>query len=63
MKKYEYKFFTQKSAIGFDFDKKVKNIEEEWNKLGSQGWKFCKEGFGCIVFMREIDDAQDNTEK
>ena len=63
MKKYEYKFIMQKATVGLNFEKKVKDAEEEWNELGLQGWKFCKEGNGCMVFMREIDDMQTHTEK
>lgn len=60
MKKYEYKFIAQRIVIGLDYEKKMKNAEAEWNELGRQGWKFCWEGNGCIVFIREYDDMQTN---
>ena len=38
MKQYEYKFVKSKLKVGFDYDKKVEDMEAEWNELGSQGW-------------------------
>lgn len=32
MKNYEYKFVKTKIKIGFDFDKKVSEMENEWNE-------------------------------
>ena len=57
MKKYEYKFVRFPSPIGFDFEKKMKTLEEQWNALGQEGWKFCKDGNDCVVFMREIEES------
>ena len=37
MKKYEYKFVRFPSPIGFDFEKKMKTLEEQWNALGQEG--------------------------
>ena len=54
MKKYEYKFVRQEAKLGFAQLKKIDDAENEWNELGQQGWKFCKEGDGVIIFMREI---------
>lgn len=54
MKKYEYKFLEQRSKLGFDQSKKVEAAEKEWNELGAEGWRFCKEGSGVMIFMREI---------
>lgn len=56
MKKYAYKFVKVKSKIGFDFDKKVSEMENEWNELGAQGWKFCTWANDVIIFMREVDN-------
>ena len=57
MKKYEYKFVRFPAQIGFDFEKKMKALEEQWNALGQEGWKFCKDGNDCVVFMREIEES------
>lgn len=56
MTKYEYKFIKKISKIGFDTDKKIKDSEREWNELGKEGWKFCKEGNGVMIFIREYMD-------
>lgn len=56
MKKYEYKFVKVGMKLGFDNNKKVEEAEKEWSDLGKQGWKFCKEGSGVIIFIREIDE-------
>lgn len=56
MKKYAYKFVKVKSKIGFDFDKKVSEVENEWNELGVQGWKFCTWANDVMIFMREVDN-------
>ncbi len=56
MKKYEYKFVKVGMKLGFDYDKKIEEAERVWNELGKQGWKFCKEGNGAIIFIREIDE-------
>ncbi len=56
MKKYAYKFVKVKSKIGFDFDKKVSEMENEWNELGAQGWKFCTWANDVMIFMREVDN-------
>ncbi|MCQ4726448.1 hypothetical protein NE664_07190 [Anaerotignum faecicola] len=55
MKKYEYKFVSFKIPSGFDYEKKVKKLEFYWNELGMQGWKYCREGNGFTVFMRELE--------
>ncbi len=52
--KYEYKFVEFESKLGFNYDKKVIELEKQWNELGKQGWKFCKDGNGFTIFMREI---------
>lgn len=52
-KQYEYKFVKSKLKVGFDYDKKVADMEAEWNELGSQGWKFCTWANDVMVFMRE----------
>ncbi len=57
MKTYEYKFVVAKEKIGFDFSKKVSELEEVWNQLGREGWKFCTWGNnGVMIFMRETGD-------
>lgn len=56
MKKYEYKFVKEGIKIGFDTNKKIEEAENEWNELGKQGWKFCKEGSGVMIFIREINE-------
>lgn len=53
MKKFEYKFVKEDVKIGFSQTKKLVDVEKEWNELGKDGWQFCKEGNGCIIFMRE----------
>lgn len=55
MKKFEYKFVQFPKQLGFDYEKKVRESEKEWNKLGQDGWQFCKEGNGVIIFIREIE--------
>ena len=54
MKKYEYRFVVTPTRIGLNFEKKCKQCENEWNKLGQKGWKFCSFTNGAVVFMREI---------
>ncbi len=56
MKKYEYKFANIKSPLGFDWEKKIQTIEEQWNELGREGWQFCMQSEGFLVFMREIQE-------
>ena len=55
MKKYEYKFAQFTVPPGLDWNKKVKQLEDEWNALGREGWQFCMQGDGVLVFMREIE--------
>lgn len=55
MKKYEYKFVQFPKEIGFDFKKKISESEKQWNQLGKEGWMFCKEGNGVIIFVREAE--------
>jgi len=57
MKKYEYKFVKEGVKFGFDTNKKIEEAESQWNGLGEQGWKFCKEGSGVMIFIREIDES------
>lgn len=57
MKKYEYKFMKFSSKLGFDFDNKCDELERQWNELGNQGWMFCKEGNGFIIFIREVNNS------
>ena len=57
MKKYEYKMINGKTKLGFDYDKKVAEMEAEWNQLGLAGWKFCTWANDAMVFVREIDGA------
>ena len=56
MKKYEYKLVHFSTQFGFDFEKKMKTMEQQWNELGQQGWKYCTDGNDCTVFMREIEE-------
>lgn len=56
MKKYEYKFVKQDAKLEFVQNKKIEDAEKEWNILGNEGWQFCKEGTGVIIFMREINE-------
>lgn len=56
MKKYEYKFVKTKFKTGFDYDRKVSEMEKEWNDLGSEGWKFCTWANDVMVFIKEIDN-------
>lgn len=57
MKKFEYKFAEIKAPLGFNWNKKIEEIEAQWNKLGQEGWQFCTQGNGVIVFMREIENS------
>lgn len=54
MKEYEYKFVKFNFELGFNYDKKVIELEEQWNELGKQGWKFCRDGNGFSIFVREV---------
>ena len=56
MKRFEYKFVEMKAPIGFDTGKKLRALEEGWNQLGREGWQFCMNGDGVLVFMREITE-------
>lgn len=56
VKKYEYKFVRLPVKIGWDYEQKIREMEEEWNRLGEEGWKFCKEGNGVVIFIREVVD-------
>ncbi len=56
MKKYEYKFIKSEVKLGLDFNKKIRDEETEWNRLGAEGWRFCKEGNGVLIFIRETED-------
>ncbi len=55
MEKYEYKFVYEKMRLAFDLDKKIDEVEQEWNELGQQGWRYCKECNGVIIFIRKIE--------
>ena len=50
MKKYEYKMIKGKTKLGFDYDKKVAEMEAEWNQLGLAGWKFCTWANDCLLY-------------
>ena len=52
MKKYAYKFVKVKSKIGFDFDKKVTEMENEWNVYAYFRFihKFLILEDGCVLF-------------
>lgn len=56
MKKYEYKFVKFDNKLGINYKKKLYEYEKEWNLLGKDGWKFCKEGNDCVIFIREIEN-------
>ncbi len=58
MKKFEYKFVRFRDRI-LGYEKKIQEAEEEWNRLGQDGWQFCKEGNGVIIFMREIEEPKE----
>lgn len=55
MDRYEYKFVRSPLKIGFDYEDKLKETEKQWNDLGQNGWMFCKEGNGCIIFIRKLE--------
>lgn len=42
--------------LGFDYGKKIAQVEKEWNDLGSEGWQFCYAGTSVLVFMREVTE-------
>ncbi len=54
MKKYEYKFVKAEMKLGLDYSKKIKAAEAEWNQLGAEGWQFCKEGNGVLIFYAGV---------
>ena len=54
MKQYEYKFARFKVPPDLNWDRKLNRLEEEWNELGREGWQFCMQGDGVLIFMREI---------
>lgn len=54
---YEYKFLSFPAKLSFDYDKKLRELERQWNELGQHGWKFCTHGPDFTVFMREIPDT------
>lgn len=56
MKRYEYKFMKAKLKIGLNYEKKVDEMEAEWNKLGAEGWRFCTWANDVMVFIRETED-------
>lgn len=56
MQGYEYKFVKAEFKWGLDYGKSLVEIQEEWNKLGKQGWRFCAFEDGIVVFMREIEE-------
>ena len=56
MKQYEYKIADIRVSMRFDEKKKVREAEEQWNALGREGWQFCAQVNGGLVFMREIQD-------
>ena len=56
MKQYEYKIADIRVSMGFDEKKKVREAEEQWNALGREGWQFCAQVNGGLVFMREIQE-------
>ena len=49
MTQYEYKVVRQKMKLGFDYDKKLDELEAEWNQLGAEGWKFCTAASGVHI--------------
>ena len=38
---YEYKVVPVQNEVGFDFNKKCARLEEQMNRLGKEGWRFC----------------------
>ncbi len=61
MKKYEYKVVRFSTRLGFDFDKKCKDLERIWNELGRQGWRFRARGHRVFIFEREISRNNGNS--
>ena len=53
MKNYEYKFVKTKIKIGFDFDKKVSEMENEWNEW--QCKELCVLGRNQLLFGKNQD--------
>lgn len=43
---YEYKVVPVQNEVGFDFNKKCARLEEQMNRLGKEGWRFCAFGNG-----------------
>jgi hypothetical protein len=50
---YEYKIVPVQNEVGFDFNKKCARLEEQMNRLGKEGWRFCAFGNGVMVYLRE----------
>lgn len=57
MRVFEYKFVRFPNQIGLNFDKKVLELERQWNQLGEEGWMFCKEADGVCIFVREKEQT------
>lgn len=50
---YEYKVVPVQNEVRFDFNKKCARLEEQMNRLGKEGWRFCAFGNGVMVYLRE----------
>lgn len=59
MKKYAYKIKRSRMKLGFDFDKKIAETENEWNQLGQQGWRFYTWGNDAVIFIKEIEEEEE----
>jgi len=54
MKRYEYYFWYQKCPFpNLNKSKQNKEIEQEWARLGQDGWKYCCTVYNAVVFIRE----------
>lgn len=54
MIQYEYYFWYQKNVkFGISKEAESRAIEEEWNRLGKDGWKYCCTAWNATIFIRE----------
>ena len=57
MKKYEYKVITMGAPVAItvkQYSAVESKMEEELNKLGSEGWEFIEWKNSMMIFKREI---------
>ena len=54
MQQYEYKFVPIKPTLNkFQYERKLAQLEQQWQELGKNGWKFCTSIDDIAIFIRE----------